>query len=1023
MGANPIWQAEELARFLHCPRRVYLDRRAGRHPAGPELAARAAETRARLQAGAAVVEEAVLTDGRLTARFPCLEREAGASRLGSFRYRPRVAAADGRDLVDGLLTALAGLPLLTALQGAEPAIRLAGAGGGEVDFDPARGRAFVHWARQRLEAFLAAGEEPYPHPVAACAACPWQAACRARREGDDHLSLVAGIRPRQIRLLEVAGIRTVAGLAASGPETRVPGLGRATLERLRLQARLQLEARRRGSPVTVVLPAEPGRGLARLPAPAPGDLGAGVEEQPGADGGVRVTAVWWGRLNAPAQVSRAAGEEGHLFRVLVEALEAARRQNPDCHVHHFGPGLADAVRRLMGCYPGREAVVDDWLRSGFLVDLARVLREGVAVSLPVEQAEDLLPLWGGTPEGEGAALRLAALAGLRQWLWQQQQDVGAGPRPVGEGLTPAPLPAEAEPPVPAEPPFDLLAALREFHRREDKVYWWHYFDSRSFAGDDWIEDPEAVGGLEYDGPQPDGTDRYRFPPQETRVKPGDRVLDGPSGREAGLVTALDPVRGQLHLQPLEEGLRPQALLPGFPPPKRVLAEALAGLAAAGGDLARRHPALWAVLTRQEPRFRGLVPGQPLLQPGESPQAAARRLALLLDHSYLVVQGPPGTGKTWTGAALVVDLLRAGRRVGVMAHSHQVVAHLLEGVAAAAAGAGLSVPMLQKVSGPGQAARVPDLQVVTAARRVERALRDRQPVLVGGTAWLFARRALTGKLDVLVMDEAGQLSLADALAAGQAADALILLGDPRQLNQPVQGSHPPGAAVSVLEHLLEGRPIVPPERGIFLDESRRLHPDLAGFLSRWVYEGRLRAHPACAGQAVGGGKPWAGTGLRFVPVAHHGRRTASPEEGEVVARLWQALVGRPWRGRSGRLRRLGPEDVLVVAPFNAQVTLLQHLLPPGARVGTVDKFQGQEAPVVLYSLAASSLEDLPRGAEFLFSLNRLNVAVSRAQALAVLVANPGLLTAAPPGLEALALMNTVAALVLEATVVPPEATGP
>ncbi|CAB1127719.1 protein of unknown function [Candidatus Hydrogenisulfobacillus filiaventi] len=769
MGANPIWQAEELARFLHCPRRVYLDRRAGRHPAGPELAARAAETRARLQAGAAVVEEAVLTDGRLTARFPCLEREAGASRLGSFRYRPRVAAADGRDLVDGLLTALAGLPLLTALQGAEPAIRLAGAGGGEVDFDPARGRAFVHWARQRLEAFLAAGEEPYPHPVAACAACPWQAACRARREGDDHLSLVAGIRPRQIRLLEVAGIRTVAGLAASGPETRVPGLGRATLERLRLQARLQLEARRRGSPVTVVLPAEPGRGLARLPAPAPGDLGAGVEEQPGADGGVRVTAVWWGRLNAPAQVSRTAGEEGHLFRVL--------------------------------------------------------------------------------------------------------------------------------------------------------------------------------------------------------------------------------------------------------------AEALAGLAAAGGDLARRHPALWAVLTRQEPRFRGLVPGQPLLQPGESPQAAARRLALLLDHSYLVVQGPPGTGKTWTGAALVVDLLRAGRRVGVMAHSHQVVAHLLEGVAAAAAGAGLSVPMLQKVSGPGQAARVPDLQVVTAARRVERALRDRQPVLVGGTAWLFARRALTGKLDVLVMDEAGQLSLADALAAGQAADALILLGDPRQLNQPVQGSHPPGAAVSVLEHLLEGRPIVPPERGIFLDESRRLHPDLAGFLSRWVYEGRLRAHPACAGQAVGGGKPWAGTGLRFVPVAHHGRRTASPEEGEVVARLWQALVGRPWRGRSGRLRRLGPEDVLVVAPFNAQVTLLQHLLPPGARVGTVDKFQGQEAPVVLYSLAASSLEDLPRGAEFLFSLNRLNVAVSRAQALAVLVANPGLLTAAPPGLEALALMNTVAALVLEATVVPPEATGP
>jgi superfamily I DNA and/or RNA helicase len=224
----------------------------------------------------------------------------------------------------------------------------------------------------------------------------------------------------------------------------------------------------------------------------------------------------------------------------------------------------------------------------------------------------------------------------------------------------------------------------------------------------------------------------------------------------------------------------------------------------------------------------------------------------------------------------------------------------------------------------------------------------------------------------------------------AARNLVLLGDPRQLAQPSKAAHPPGAEASALEHLLGGHVTMPPELGLFLPVTRRLPPEVNRFVSEAFYEGRLASDPACSNQKVAGEAPFAGEGVRWVPVEHAGNRTVSLEEVEAVGRIFDGLVGREWTDGKGDCRLLSPADVLVVAPYNAQVARLAAALPPGARVGTVDKFQGQQAPVVIYSLAASSPEDAPRGMEFLYSLNRLNVAVSRAQGLAVLVGSPALL---------------------------------
>jgi uncharacterized protein len=245
------------------------------------------------------------------------------------------------------------------------------------------------------------------------------------------------------------------------------------------------------------------------------------------------------------------------------------------------------------------------------------------------------------------------------------------------------------------------------------------------------------------------------------------------------------------------------------------------------------------------------------------------------------------------------------------------------------------------------------------------------------------------VDVLVVDEAGQMSLANVVAAAQAARSVILLGDPQQLEQPLQGSHPEGTAVSALHHVLGGHQTIPDGKGLFLAETWRLHPRLCAFTSDVFYEGKLQSRAGLDRQALIGPPPFAGAGLHFVSVAHEGNQNLSIEEVDVVERLVRDLTqSYSWRDKDDEVHSLQLRDVLIVAPYNAQVTAIEERIA-GARVGTVDRFQGQEAPVVICSMATSSADEAPRGMEFLYSLNRLNVATSRARCAVILVASPRL----------------------------------
>ncbi len=543
----------------------------------------------------------------------------------------------------------------------------------------------------------------------------------------------------------------------------------------------------------------------------------------------------------------------------------------------------------------------------------------------------------------------------------------------------------------------LLAQLLSWHRREDKSFWWRFFYlMNDLSDEERVTEREPIGRLELVGRVGESARstvyRYRFPEQEYAIDVGTNVCDPATGRSAGSVVAIDAAAGTLDLRrgPKTDGPHPTSLVPldyvDTAPLQESLLRIGEWMADGGPDAAGDYQAAGQLLMRRPPRIEG---GKPLCRTDETALEAAIRVAPGLDGSYLAVQGPPGSGKTYLGAAVAVELVRLGRKVGVTANSHRVIGHLLDEVARLGSAKGVDVRIGQKTDVSGECTS-DEAEPYEKYGELLEAIDSGERNVVGGTGWLWSRPEFASAVDVLIVDEAGQLSLANAVAVSQAAPNLVLLGDPQQLDQPLKGTHPPGAEASALGHLLAGESTMPAELGLFQERTRRLHPDLCRFTSEVFYESRLESEEGLARQDLAGPGRLSGTGVRFVPVAHQGNRNESLEEAAEVAALVQELVdgGATWTDDAGRRRKLELNDVVVVAPYNAQVAEIIRALP-GARAGTVDKFQGQEAPVSIYSMATSRPEDAPRGMEFLYGLNRLNVATSRARCLAAVVASPSL----------------------------------
>ena len=540
----------------------------------------------------------------------------------------------------------------------------------------------------------------------------------------------------------------------------------------------------------------------------------------------------------------------------------------------------------------------------------------------------------------------------------------------------------------------ILANTLDWHRREEKAVWWEYFRLSELTAEELLDERDSLSGLKFIG-KVGGTarapvHRYGFPVQETSLRGGES-LKSCGGENLGKLDAIDSQSRTVDVKKMGKtsDVHPEAVFAHDVVRTDSLKQALLQIgkyvAESGIEGEGAYRVAQSLLLREPPRLGG----EPVRKSGETALDAALRIVRKPDFGVLPIQGPPGSGKTYTGGRLICELARSGARVGITANSHKVIVNLLDAALEAADEQGIELRAVRKT---GRSDSEPEhYRIVKASTYPKFFANLGDDSQVGaGTAWLWSRPEAEDTVDVLFVDEAAQMSLANVLAISHAAPNMVLLGDSQQLDQPMQGMHPDGTAVSVLEHLLSGRRTIDPNRGLFLEETWRLHPEVCEFTSDAFYEGKLRSRPGLDRQRIVSSGPLDGTGLRYMPVIHRANRSSSDEETDCVGDLVGKLLEEEatWIDKDGCERRLTLEDILIIAPYNAQVFKIQERLL-GARVGTVDKFQGQEAPVVIYSMTTSSPEDAPHGMEFLYSLNRLNVATSRARCVCVLVDSPEL----------------------------------
>lgn len=572
----------------------------------------------------------------------------------------------------------------------------------------------------------------------------------------------------------------------------------------------------------------------------------------------------------------------------------------------------------------------------------------------------------------------------------------------------------------------LLGQLTEFHWREAKPVFWKKFDRASKTDLELFDDPDCLACLKRtdEAPRPEKKSKvyaYDFDPdQETKITEGTTCF---LAKDMGVkypVFSLDREKGRLEIKVGPSKPEPpdqMNLIPDEYVSADVIEDRLRDLGQHCLEDKALYPALSDLVERKAPR---LTTGSFLFDETEGLEGI-RRLARDLDSSALCIQGPPGAGKTFTGGHLIADLLSRGKRIGITATGHKTILNLMESVQEVLDESGATFPLF-KVGG-SQTGSLFDSGKVKCLKNggeISSCLVEPGAFVVGATSWGFSRPEMEQTLDYLFIDEAGQFSLANALAVGRVAANIVLLGDQMQLSQPIQGSHPGNSGLSCLEYLLQGQETIPADLGVFLGETWRMHPDVCGFISQAFYDGRLKSHSGLENQKVlipdgtKGGDDLPENGILFVPVDHEGNGQASDEEAETIRQIVQVLLKGTFRSEDGTERPLGMEDILLVAPYNMQVRKLKRILGPDARVGSVDLFQGQEAPVVILSMCSSSREESSRGLEFLCDPHRLNVALSRARALAIVVGSSSLLKGEFSNLKEMELANLYAWIIAEGT---------
>lgn len=906
--------------------------------------------------------------------------------------------------------------------------------------------AFYRLMKNKLLQAVISPNNTYPDPVPHCDICKWWQLCNERRRKDDHLSFIAGMGKLQIQEVEehkVTTLESMAGLNA-GISWKPKRGSIETYERLAQQAELQLEWRTKNSPVYQILPLEQDFGFFKLPEPSSNDMFFDFEGDPFVGThGLEYLFGWFYQDEYYDLWAQNELEEKEALEKFMDTVTQILDRDPGMHIYHFGAYEQSALKRLVGKYAIKEDELDKLLRAAVFVNLHSITRRAIIAGVESYSLKDLEKLHGYTREVDLRTVSTHKLlyeglleSGsiddvaeetrlivrdynkddcistkcLRNWLEQQRASlISKGtsiPRPVfddgeaSENITEhqqriQPLfdalmkdvPFEKENRSAEQQAKWLLANMLDWYRREKKSFWWEVFRLQDLTDEELLEEKDALSELRYTGIREplkkSFIDYYSFPDQESSLSEDNTVRF--RGQSIGTIRSISFDKRLVGIKKSKASLdiHPTHLICADFISDKAKEEAIIRLAQwiieNGMDSNGHCRAGRDLLLMRHPRITDSVPFS------ESAQEKAIQWVQKLDRSVLPIQGPPGTGKSFTAARMILSLVKEGKKIGATALSHKVITGLLEKVSEEAANENTVIRIVQKVNDEPDTSNPNWFKIKDNDAVLESLNKGYQ--IAAGTSFMWSRENFFEAVDFLFVDEAGQLSLIDTIALSHSGKNLVLLGDPQQLKQPQKGSHPEGTDVSALEHILQDKKTILPEQGVFLDKTWRMHPAINSYISELFYDNKLHPQERNEHQRLEGNTKFKNPGIYVEPVEHAGNQNSAPEEVERVKQIVGELLSSElyWINNRQEKERLTDKNIKIISPYNAQVNALKRALP-NIEIGTVDKFQGQQAAVVILSMATSSPEDAPRGMEFLYSLNRLNVAVSRAKAVFILVAN-------------------------------------
>ena len=771
-----------------------------------------------------------------------------------------------------------------------------------------------------------------------------------------------------------------------------------------------------------------GKGFSRIPYPQAGDLFFDMEGDPLYQQGLEyLFGVYYLDANKKENFktfwAHDHEQEKMAFSQLMQFIAGHLALHPDAYVYHYNHYETTALKRLACRYAIHEEQLDSLLRAEKFIDLYVVVRESIRISEPSYSLKNLETFYMPKRE-ETVAIAAESIVVYNRWRVTQKSrylqdiadyneqdckstkllrdwllDIAGGVsfvKNTDDGAiqerkeweiqyeefcqrleSSSTLSAEVR---------ERLAHLLEFHNREAKAKWWQLFARRNKSLQELIEDSECLADLQrvgdLQGEKQSYLYTYRFPAQEHKLKDGDQICDPSTTERIGTIFSLCEkellvkIKSSKNRENLPESL---SISIGMPVNSKALRSAL--YRCAKKLLKGEKLGVVQELLAKQPSRAEIVDGMSLSR-------KVLRAVSTLDHSYLFIQGAPGTGKTQVSAETIVTLLQRDKKIGISANSHKVIHNLLVRIEELAEQKGLNFRGFKKAS-KNNSDSCFDGKFVKNIYSTKNISADYD--LFAGTAWLFADENFSAELDYLFIDEASQVSLANVIAMAGCAQNIVLIGDQMQLGQPVQGVHPGDAGLSVLEFLQGENATVTAKHGIFLDKTYRLKPSICKFISDVFYDSRLQAEASTLAHHLDlqGAAHLPDEGIAIIAAQHDGCSQKSEVEGDIIKNIFQQLLGKACVVDEKK-REIKTDDILVIAPYNAQINHLRNILPAKARVGTIDMFQGQEALITLISMTTSSANYLPRNIEFLFNSNRLNVALSRAQCLAVVIINPQLL---------------------------------